>query len=202
VLEPGDMLYLPPGWAHEGTALGGDCTTASIGFRAPARDELAQALLERLADEAPAEHSPRYGDRSQRATDHPGALPDALRRFARAAVQQRVRAPGAIDRALGQWLTEPKAQVWFDADEGAGLSRARGVVLDRRTRMAYVGREVFINGESFSAGGRDAVLVRRLADARCLSADELRRASDEARAQIAEWLRAGWLHASSNDADA
>jgi len=53
LLEAGDMLYLPPGWAHEGVAVGGDCMTASIGFRAPAADELAQALLARLADEPP-----------------------------------------------------------------------------------------------------------------------------------------------------
>src|SRR5687767_9412173 len=44
VLEPGDMLYLPPGYAHDGVAQG-ECQTYSIGFRAPARGELAQELL-------------------------------------------------------------------------------------------------------------------------------------------------------------
>jgi len=39
VLEPGDMLYLPPGVAHEGTAVG-ECITYSIGFRAPTHQEL------------------------------------------------------------------------------------------------------------------------------------------------------------------
>jgi 50S ribosomal protein L16 3-hydroxylase len=42
LLEAGDMLYLPPGWGHDGVAVGGDCMTASIGFRAPRADELAQ----------------------------------------------------------------------------------------------------------------------------------------------------------------
>jgi 50S ribosomal protein L16 3-hydroxylase len=60
LLEPGDMLYLPPGWAHDGVAVGGDCMTASIGFRAPQAHELAQALLARLADApAAAGHDPR-----------------------------------------------------------------------------------------------------------------------------------------------
>lgn len=40
VLEPGDMLYLPPGIAHDGVAVGDDCMTYSIGFRAPSRSEL------------------------------------------------------------------------------------------------------------------------------------------------------------------
>jgi 50S ribosomal protein L16 3-hydroxylase len=53
VLEPGDLLYLPPGWGHDGSAVGGDCMTASIGFRDPARDELARELLGRLAEDVP-----------------------------------------------------------------------------------------------------------------------------------------------------
>ena len=35
VLEPGDMLYLPPLYAHDGVAQG-ECQTYSIGFRSPA----------------------------------------------------------------------------------------------------------------------------------------------------------------------
>ena len=199
VLGPGDLLYLPPGWAHEGTAVGGGCTTASIGFRAPSRDELAGALLERLADEPIDERSPRYTDRHQRAAHQPAAVPPALRAFAQAAVRRRVSLGRAVDRALGEWLTEPKPQVWFEAEAQARLDPRRGVVLDRRTRMAYIEREVFINGESLSAGGRDAVLVKRLADARRLAADELRGASAQARAQIAQWLAAGWLHVDGGD---
>src|SRR5678815_2196015 len=34
VLAPGDMLYVPPGHAHDGVAVD-ECTTWSIGFRAP-----------------------------------------------------------------------------------------------------------------------------------------------------------------------
>jgi 50S ribosomal protein L16 3-hydroxylase len=194
VLGPGDMLYLPPGWAHDGTAVGNDCTTASIGFRAPSRDELARALLERVAEHDIDEASPRYADRGQHAVHEPAAVPQALRAFAQAAVLRRASQHRAVDRALGEWLTEPKAQVWFEPDAQRRLVQGRGVVLDRRTRMAYVERDVFINGESLTATGGDALLVKRLADARCLSADELRRASPAVREQIAQWLVAGWLH--------
>ena len=40
ILEPGDILYVPPGVSHEGIAVGDDCMTYSIGFRAPSRSEL------------------------------------------------------------------------------------------------------------------------------------------------------------------
>ncbi|WP_415830141.1 cupin domain-containing protein, partial [Bordetella pseudohinzii] len=52
VLEPGDMLYLPPQAAHDGVALGDDCMTISIGFRAPTQAALARGLLEAAADPA------------------------------------------------------------------------------------------------------------------------------------------------------
>jgi 50S ribosomal protein L16 3-hydroxylase len=201
VLEPGDLLYLPPGWAHEGTAVGPQCMTASIGFRAPTQVELAQALLVRMADEGDDDRSRRYRDVRQEATVRPGALPAALRAFARQAVARALRQHGAVDRALGEWLTEPKSQVFFDRAAGAVLHEHAAVVLDRRTRMAYVDRQVFINGESFTAGGRDAALVRRLADARQLPASEVSRLSPGARALIAEWLVAGWMHAKQEGED-
>jgi 50S ribosomal protein L16 3-hydroxylase len=202
VLGPGDLLYLPPGWAHDGTALGGDCVTASIGFRAPTREELARALLGRLSEIPADEHSPRYRDAGQAPSAHPAALPPALTEFARRALADALAQPGMVERALGEWATEPKPQVWFEAEPQASLRSGLGIALDRRTRMVYSAREIFINGESFAAAGRDAALVRRLADLRYLAADELRRLSGPARALIAEWLAAGWLHAHSDDGGA
>jgi len=69
------------------------------------------------------------------------------------------------------------------------------VMLDRRTRMLYDARHLYINGESFRAGGADATLMRRLADRRALGPRELSRASEGALALLAEWCEAGWVHA-------
>src|SRR5690606_28554951 len=49
LLEPGDMLYLPPGWGHDGIAEG-PCMTCSVGFRAPSRHEFLAAFLAEAAD--------------------------------------------------------------------------------------------------------------------------------------------------------
>jgi 50S ribosomal protein L16 3-hydroxylase len=192
LLEPGDMLYLPPGWAHDGVAVGGDCMTASIGFRAPRADELAQALLSRLADSGDAALSAqRYRDPAQAATATPGAIPEALQRFGQQALARALADPALVERTLGEWLTEPKAQVWFEP--GSGQNAERGVQLDRRSRMAYDIRYIFINGESLRASGRDAHLMRALADRRCIEGSAVRGASRAARSQLDEWLAIGWL---------
>ena len=190
VLEPGDMLYLPPLWGHDGIAEG-ECMTCSVGFRAPAPAALAHELLQHLADE-PDEGGarPLYRDRGQQAVDTPGRIPAELQRFAEDAVRRVLCQPDAVDRALGEVLTEPKPLVWFEPGEAMS---GGGVRLDRRSRMMYDARHVFINGESFRAGGRDAQLMRRLADQRALPAAALGRLSDEARSLVDEWARAGWL---------
>jgi 50S ribosomal protein L16 3-hydroxylase len=194
LLEAGDMLYLPPGWAHDGVAVGGDCITASIGFRAPRADELAQVLLARLADGAEtAERSPFYRDANQPATRMPGAIPEALQGFARRALARAVSDPVAIERTLGEWVTEPKAQVWFEAS--AVQNVGNGVQLDRRTRMAYDARHIFINGESLRASGGDARLMRSLADQGRIDGRAVGRAGAQARRLIDEWLACGWLRA-------
>lgn len=192
VLEPGDMLYLPPGWAHDGVAVGGDCMTASVGFRSPWRSELANELLVRLTDDEEAPRGDRmYVDPRQAATGEPGRIPEALTTFAREAVLKAVAQPLALERALGEALTEPKPRVFFDT--GEALPPGQGARLSPRSRMMYDAAHVFINGQSFRAGGRDATLMRRLADARVLSAADVARLSDGARDLLDQWTEDGWV---------
>jgi 50S ribosomal protein L16 3-hydroxylase len=196
LLEPGDMLYLPPGWGHDGVAVG-DGITASIGFRAPAAVSLATDVLERVVDAAREEASARQGAVSRRyrdarapAVDRPARIPAALRRFAADALERLLADGLARERALGEVLSEPKPGTWFDV--GAAHRGSRGIALDRRTRMLYDDRFVFVNGEAVRASGADATLLRRLADERRLDAKSVAQASAAARALLAEWLRAGW----------
>ncbi|MBG9387573.1 JmjC domain-containing protein [Caenimonas aquaedulcis] len=191
VLEPGDMLYLPPRYAHDGVAQG-ECQTYSIGFRAPTRAELARELLQRIADEAEDMPATLYADRTQDATATPGEIPSALQGFARDALRAALDDPLSAARALGEYLTEPKASVWFEPRAARG--RMRRVTLDRRTRMMYDAKHVFINGEGYLASGRDAQLMRRLADERHLAEPDLARASEGALALLASWRESGWVH--------
>ena len=197
VLEPGDMLYLPPRYAHDGIAEG-ECMTYSIGFRAPARAELAQELLVRLSEDAAEDEQVQmYRDAKQEAVAEPGAIPAELQAFAKGALERALSQPLALERALGEYLTEPKPNVWFEASDGGAMLEA--VRLDRRTRMMYDAQHIFINGESYRAGGKDATLMRRLANQRYLSSKDIQRASDEALELLSIWCDDGWAHACSDD---
>jgi len=59
ICEPGDLLYLPPGIAHDGIAVG-SCLTISVGLRAPGVAELLLDLAEHLAE--PLDDTRRYAD--------------------------------------------------------------------------------------------------------------------------------------------
>ena len=191
VLEPGDMLYLPPKWAHDGVAEG-ECMTYSIGFRSPDRSELGRELLLRMSDEPDEPESPViYKDPKQEAVSNPGEIPAGMYDFAREALQKAMAEPLALERALGEYLTEPKANVWFEHGDPNGMFES--VVLDRRTRMMYDAKHIFINGESYLAGGRDATLMRKLADTQALSRKDLATASDDALELLSSWFDDGWV---------
>jgi 50S ribosomal protein L16 3-hydroxylase len=190
VLDPGDMLYLPPRWAHDGIAVGGDCMTISVGFRVPQRGGLVGELVQRMVDDW--DDATLYRDPQQTATDAPAAMPPALEGFARDGMARLLADRQSLACALGEVMTEPKPKVWFEEPDHA-WSVGR-LALDRRTRMMYDLRHVFINGESLRAGGADARLMRALADRRELTAREVGRASAEAQAVLQDWFEAGWIH--------
>jgi 50S ribosomal protein L16 3-hydroxylase len=66
--------------------------------------------------------------------------------------------------------------------------------------MMYDDHHVFINGESFRAAGRDARLMRRLADERTLQLADVHALSPGAAALLDDWAQAGWLHGGEDDA--
>ncbi|WP_246309828.1 JmjC domain-containing protein [Hydrogenophaga aromaticivorans] len=190
LLNPGDMLYLPPRWAHDGVAVGDDCMTYSVGFRVPQRGGLAGELLQRMAEEF--DDATLYRDPTQPATATPAAMPPALEAFAADGLQRLLAERESLACALGEVMTEPKPRVWFEEPESDWAPGP--LALDRRTRMMYDDRHVFINGESFRAGGADARLMRTLADQRRLDARQAARASTDAQALLQDWFEAGWLH--------
>ena len=215
VLEAGDMLYLPPMYAHEGVAVG-ECMTYSIGFRAPAELELARELLQRFADDTLEAEEVReevaeeeeevevevevevekilYRDPKQVAVLEPALIPSALLDFAKQALDKALSDPDALARNLGVYLTEPKAHVWFDEPEfDVVLTRQNRIELSPRSQMMFDTRHIFLNGESWRAAGKDANLMQRLANQRFLEAKDLSKASDGAMTLLQEWADMGWL---------
>lgn len=192
-LGPGDMLYLPPGWAHEGRAEGGECLTASIGFRAPAPAEALEGVVGRWLDACgeALEDAPRYRDPGQAAVAEPARVPPRLRGWVLGRLARALQAPGALDLALGEWLSEPGPAAFEPGPSLDGC--AQGLRLHRASRMLHDEDHVFLNGEAWRAAGRDAELLRRLANTRALDARDLRRASPAARGLLEAWLAQGWV---------
>ena len=199
-LAPGDMLYLPPQVAHDGTALD-ECLTASVGFRAPAAQELAVRFLEFLQEKLALEG--QYRDPDLRPAAHPARIgADMVRQTAR--MLDRI-AWNAQDVAayLGQYLTEPKAHVIFERParpltERSFVQRATraGVTLDLRSQMLFRGRLFFINGERHEAASAAARLLRKLADRRRLSPPL--HLDGEAARLLYPWYRAGYILLGNN----
>ncbi len=195
ILEPGDMLYLPPGWGHDGTALG-PCQTCSIGFRAPGGAELSTAFLDFLHERG-FEEQP-YSDPGRRPAAHPGRI-DAHMIDHAVRVLDRIRWTRAdVASFLGRYLSEPKQHVVFNAPlrpHGRGAFEARlahaWVRLDPRTRMLTHASCVFINGTQFAAprGARQA--LQALADDREAPGARLARAGATGLAY--GWYRQGFI---------
>lgn len=110
VLEPGDMLYLPPGIPHLGMAMDDDCMTWSIGFRAPSWRDLVGAFVEeRLHAVGP----DRFADAGRQPATHARAheLSDGDRAALRDGLMARLALDsGALDRFFGAFLTRPDSQ--------------------------------------------------------------------------------------------
>ncbi len=219
ILEPGDMLYLPPHVAHDGIALG-DCMTLSIGFRAPTQATLACGLLQAANDQImanlgdcsglyaePALPGPvldqTYKDPGTPATETPARLPEGLINSALQAVSAVKFTPELAERFLGQWLTELPEAALFDPPEDPvdlfelSLPAPGCLVLDRCTRLLYRNDSLFINGDV--APEPASAALRSLADARRLdlNSDLAATLTPEERCMLTAWVEDGWLRYST-----
>lgn len=205
LLEPGDMLYLPPHIAHDGIAEG-ECITCSIGFRAPSANELTAQFLYHLAERgersgAAERSNTLYRDPQQPAVKRPAELPVALVERVGAILAQVKWNEQDIASFLGTYLSEPKPSVVFDPPQRPlnevrfmQLASKVGIRLDRKTNLLYDRRFFFLNGEQMRFVGSKKWLFD-LADARCMSAKRFVTLSDDSSvtARLHEWYCAGWI---------
>ena len=190
VLEPGDLLYLPPGWGHDGVALD-ECLTCSVGMRAPQADELAAAFLDYLHERGlPAAD---YRDPGLAPARHPARIDAGLLAHARRQLARIRWSGGEIEDFLGRHLSAPRASTVFASRRAPPPGRlARStVVLDPGSRMLYRGGRVFLNGESWKPAPAARRALAALADRRCAPGRALARAG--LRGLIYEWYCAGAL---------
>ncbi len=187
VLEPGDMLYLPPGLAHHGTSLE-DAFTYSIGFRAPSYREILGAFGRHLVSQS--REDLHYRDRLPVPPLEPGEIgAEAFTQLGLILEAQLLgaRLPDQATRFVGELLTQPKgllsaprarrvaaAEVLARLQAGAPLMRRPS------SRAAYVRRgpsrnDLFVDGRAFELRGSLAAVAPLLTRARLVEPRELRR---------------------------
>jgi len=173
ILEPGDVLYVPPGIAHNGVAIGDDCMTYSIGFRAPSRDELLAQWAEHLVEQA--EGDRRYADPALTLQSNPGEITAQAVDDLHAMVTEKLLDRAAFARWFGQYNSTPKnAEIdWSPedaitaADLRALVSAPVPLVRNPASRFSFVRESagavmLFVDGHSHACSGESALFAERL----------------------------------------
>jgi 50S ribosomal protein L16 3-hydroxylase len=203
VLEPGDMLYLPPHIAHDGVAMDTGCQTWSVGFRSPSFKELLQEGLWRLAEslEEIPDLEKKFADPKQLATTQAEQLPAELIKQLKTKLQELKL--DRIDRFLPgvtAYLSEPKPQAYFEAPSNPLNAKkfltqlgSKKLVCNPQTRILSLGKEVFCNGENVTRGQTQEVsrAWQLLAAEKSLLNLKLK---DKSGASLYEAYLAGWLN--------
>ena len=197
LLEAGDMLYLPPHYAHDGVAEG-ECMTYSIGFRSPSYQELGEAFLQFMADSI--DLPGRYEDPQLEPAKHPAEIPRHMLATITEEMNKVRFTEEDVTIFVGEHLSEPKHNVFFTGPAKpltvgrfAEAVAKRGVVLSLKTQMLYRGKHVFINGESFAVGRADKALLDVLANQRALPGSAIPGASDDVMEALYTWYQDGWI---------
>jgi 50S ribosomal protein L16 3-hydroxylase len=172
VLGPGDILYVPPGFAHNGVAVGDDCMTYSVGFRAPSRADLighfVDDLLDGLSDDD------RYSDPDLAAQSNPGEINadaiDALHTM----VTEKLSDRAAFARWFGTYNSTPKypeidwsPEETVEADElRARLLAGDALCRNPASRFSFVRQDtdvlLFVDGACFDCKAEAAVFAESL----------------------------------------
>lgn len=173
VLEPGDILYVPPGFAHNGVAVGDDCMTYSIGFRAPSRSELVLGWTHHVLDTL--RENDRYADPGLHRQANPGEISAAALERVQGMLAKVLADTGGFARWFGEFSTAPKNdQLDWAPDkpvsaEELALSAASGAPLERNpaSRFSFVRHEagtvtLFVDGASHRCVGPAADFAERL----------------------------------------
>jgi len=194
LLDPGDMLYLPPGCAHDGVAVT-ECMTYSIGFRAPSAQELASAFLDYLQDHMALDGT--YSDPDLAATVHPGEVSASMVQKATTTLERTRWGRAEVEEFLGAYFSEPKPHVHFNP-RNRTLSRSRfleavatgGIRLALKSRLLYRRRVFYLNGERFRAPESDVGWLVSLSDHRRAGGAKI---CAETATQLYAWYTAGFI---------
>lgn len=182
LLEPGDMLYLPPNVAHYGVAQE-DCMTLSIGFRAPRYSELLTAWTDDQTVHLPKRL--HYQDPDLQVATHNGEIAAAALDNIRAIIRQQYVKDQDIDRWFGQYITEPPSgQLPYEVETCLSSEQFQSSLTEygelwrsEYSRFAFIRDNdtvrLYVDGQEFELGADYAELVALLCDQRRYQIEEI-----------------------------
>lgn len=172
VLNPGDLLYLPPGIPHFGVAVG-ECMTYSIGFRAPRTADILQVFSEQLAntDDKPLRHI----DSTSNTTPHRGELTNSELSRMQNILRRSLDNDDVFIKAMGSLLTEATETPSVCSNEvttagtfSTSLHTCSKLILHPATRCLYIRRDSgilwFVNAVRHDIGPGLATIIMQLTD--------------------------------------
>jgi len=174
LLEPGDILYLPPRYAHNGIAVGGDCMTYSIGFRAPSRAD----LIGHWSDHAIAQlhDDDRYSDAgaietsNSGQTSNPGEISGAALAQAQRLATETLLDSSAFQQWFGKFSTarkypeiDQRPEQSLTTAEFVKILREAAPLRNPASRFAFIRNDaqltLFVDGEAFPCDAQLAPLA-------------------------------------------
>lgn len=186
ILNPGDMLYIPPRVGHNGTAESDDCMTYSVGFRAPSHADILRQFTDFVGEQLKSET--RYSDPDLTLQQSPGLIRQTDIEKVRSIMTDYLNEPDLLENWFGQYMTEhkyPDQAASTDEDEqysaeeltdylqdGGQLYRSEG------SRFAYREKKdgsvvLFVNGEACEISAESTDFVRALCDLPAISAEDI-----------------------------
>jgi len=204
VLNPGDMLYVPPRWAHNGVAVGDDCMTYSIGFRAPSSAELVADWSDDLC--AAMSDDDRYTDPLLPLQSNPGEISDAALDRLHAMILEKMGDRDAFAEWFGSTSSTRKYQD-FDYTPNTPLTveqlreaLRQGATLyhNPASRFSFIRRAptsilLFVDGASFECPNEMITVAERLCAQSEINMDQALIASDRAMAMLTQLYNTGSL---------
>lgn len=189
ILEPGDMLYLPPGVAHYGVALN-ECMTVSVGFRAPDYYSLLSAFIDaQYASVNDAFSLPRYEDPDLTLQDSCGEISQQSLQKIIDILQNSANKPEQIKNWFGRYITEPKNSIdpvvpdvpYTDESLLDACNFQQEIVRLEDARFAYIHRDkdtiqLFVNGEEFLLERSQMLLAPIICDHRIIPVNDIEEA--------------------------
>jgi len=210
-LEPGDVLYVPPGIGHNGIAEGNDCMTCSVGFRAPSHSEILREYTDFIGENL--SEALRYEDPDLIAQENTGEITAQTLERIQLILRKYTDDKELIGHWFGCYITTPKYQqldpleleesenTHSIADIKSHLASGGILVRNESSRFAFEVKDdkniLFVDGSCVEPGNEDSNDMNELIETLCAEtelSDESFIQSDDNLNVLLELLQGGALY--------